>query len=136
MPLSTRVEDLGSKKLISVDADDTVYAAVALMAKADVGGVVVAKGGSPVGIVTERDIMRKITLPGLDPKQTLAKEIMSSPLVTIEAGRSLSDATSLMQERKIRRLLVEDRGKIIGIFTQRDLEKALFDYFMEVASMG
>lgn len=136
MPLSTKVEDLASRRIVSVDEADTVYKAVTLMAEANIGGIVVTRSGAPVGILTERDLMRKITLPGLDPKKVLAKDIMSAPLVTIRAGESLSDATLLMQEKKIRRLLVEDKGKVVGIFTQRDLERALFDYFMEVASIS
>ena len=62
-------------------------------------------------------------------------EIMSSPLVTIQTDASLRDAATLMQDRRIRRLLVQEKDEIVGILTQRDLERALLDYFLAASSM-
>ena len=99
----------------------------------NVGSVLVTDSGDYVGLVTERDLIRKIIASGKDPSTTMLEGIMSRPLITIDADEGLGDATSLMLERRIRRLLVTDKGRIIGIFTQRDLQQKTIDVFRSIA---
>lgn len=135
MPASERVEDIANKNIISVDENQSVYDAVTLMVTESIGAIVVTSMGRPIGIITERDLAKKIILKGLDPKNVVARELMSSPLVTIDASASLGDAAILLQEKRIRRLLVQKGNEIIGIFTQRDLERALLDYFLAISKL-
>ena len=80
----------------------------------------------PLGIITERDVVR--ILGKLDPKllQTPLRSLMSKPLITVEQSASINDATKIMNNKKIRRLVVIDKtNKMIGILTQRDIFKAI-----------
>jgi len=135
MPISATVRDVTTRKLVSVDENDAVYDAVVLMTTEDIGAIIVTSVRKPVGILTERDLMKKVLLEGLDPKNTKVGEVMSAPLITIRSNASLGEATQLMQLRKIRRLLVEEKGRIVGIITQRDLERGTLEYFSALTGM-
>jgi len=135
MPITTTVESIAKNNIISVDENATVHDAIFLMVEQNIGSVVVTSAGQPKGIITERDLMRKVILQGMDVKKAPAKEIMSTPLITIVASAHIGEAATLMFEKKIRRLLVTKDGKIVGIFTQRDLEAAALDYFLAVSRM-
>jgi CBS domain-containing protein len=136
MPISATVKDIAARKLITVDETDAVYAAVVLMTTEDIGAIVVTSVRKPVGILTERDLMKRVVLQGRDPKNTKVAEVMSTPLITIGSSASLGEATRLMQDRKIRRLLVEEKGRIVGIITQRDLERGMLDYFSALTGVA
>jgi len=136
MPISATVKDIATRKLISVDETDSVYDAVVLMTTEDIGAIVVNSVRTPVGILTERDLMKKVVLEGLDPKNTKVGEVMSAPLITIRSDASFGEATQLMQDRKIRRLLLVENGKFVGIITQRDLERGTLDSFSALTAMA
>ena len=136
MPISATVKDIATRKLIVVDENDSVYDAVVMMTAEDIGAIVVASVREPVGILTERDLMKKVVLEERDPKNTKVGEVMSKPLITIRSDASFGEATQLMQERKIRRLLVEEDGKIVGIITQRDLERGTLDSFSALTGLA
>jgi len=91
----------------------------------DVGAVVVESGGLPVGIITERDILQRVVKAGKDPARTLAREVMTSPITSIEVNKNLGDALKLMREKNVRRLAVMKSGRLIGIVTERRLLDAL-----------
>jgi CBS domain-containing protein len=96
------------------------------MAKESADCVVLVEGEKPLGVLTERDLVIKILSDGLDPDKVLARDIMSTALITIAPGASMSDAARLMSEHKIRRLLVVDgRGSLVGIASADDLAKVL-----------
>jgi CBS domain-containing protein len=82
-------------------------------------------GGQPVGIITEKDILQRVVRPGKDPARTLAREVMTSPILNIEVNRSVSDALKLMREKNVRRLGVTRGGRLIGIVTERRVLDAL-----------
>ena len=129
------VKDVATRKLISVDENDSIYDAVVLMTAENIGAIVITSLKKAVGILTERDLMKKVILEGLDSKNTKVGEVMSSPLITIRSDASIGEATQLMQLRKIRRLLVEDEDRIVGIITQRDLERGTLEYFSALTGM-
>jgi CBS domain-containing protein len=112
-----------SKTVRTVSARQPVSAAVAVMTKHDIGSVVVLKDGAPLGIITERDVMRHLvgkTSRNLDkPSEALA----SKPLVTVPPDTEIWEAFMMMLRRKIRRLPVMQAGKLVGIVTERDLFK-------------
>ena len=134
-PISINVGSIAKRKIISLDIKKTVKDAAKVMVNSDIGAVVVSDSGKLVGIVTERDILRKVTATSRDASSIRLGSIMSSPLVTIEASQGLGEATSLMLEKKIRRLLVVDQGKLIGFLTQRDLQEKVYDVFQALRSI-
>jgi CBS domain-containing protein len=130
--IAVTVRDIVQPNIVSLDGKKTVKDAAALMVQNDIGSVVVTSSDNPVGIVTERDILKKVTFYSKDPSTMTLDSIMSSPLVTIDSNEGLGEATLIMMDKKIRRLLATDRGKIIGIFTQRDLQNKVLDVFISL----
>lgn len=110
---------------VSVLFSDSVSTVVERMVTYDIGAVVVEQGGRPVGIITEKDILARVLREDRDPRGTYAYQVMSSPLVTVEADTPLSEALKLMRDRKIRRLVVTRRGVLAGIVTERRILYAL-----------
>jgi CBS domain-containing protein len=90
------------------------------MEEKNISSVIVAEGGMPVGIVTERDLVRKVIIKDLDAKSPVST-IMSSPLVTVSKEENISSAAELMMKKKIRRLPVVDKGKLMGIVTETNI---------------
>jgi len=109
--------------------DQNIMSACNIMYANNIGSVIIVthdKSGGPLGIITERDVVR--ILGKLEPNmlQTPLKSLMSKPLITIEQTASINDATKIMNNKKIRRLVVIDKNnKMIGILTQRDIFKAI-----------
>jgi CBS domain-containing protein len=104
---------------------DSASSIVDKMIVNNIGAIIIMSGGNPVGIITERDIIEKVTKAGRDPSRIRAEEIMSSPLISIEADKTIMDALILMREKKIRRLGVTRKGRLIGIVTERRVLDAL-----------
>jgi CBS domain-containing protein len=123
MGLLESLEDHVSQYMASdfarVGADESIYHAAMVMKEAGSTEAVVTKGESPVGIITERDILYKIVAAGLIPQQVKAKDVMSAPLETIDESAKVRDAIAKMSSLGIRRLGVTRNGKIIGMVTQK-----------------
>lgn len=126
--LSVRVRAAMSKNIVSVEAERSIRSSVKTMVKNDLGSVVVTKDGEPVGIVTERDIMKSIGY-GKVNLDTQVGEIMSKPLISVGSDATLGEAADMMIKRKVRRLLVKEDSKYVGIITQRDLQRLMTDTF-------
>ena len=121
MVLDVKVDSIARRDLVTVDEAASVALAAKLMRDRDLGSLVVTGKGLPVGIVTERDMLRKVLADARDPRSTKVSDVMSSPGVSIEHDQSLNQAIDLMNRRRVRRMLVTENGKIVGIFTQRDV---------------
>jgi CBS domain-containing protein len=108
---------------VIVYADDAVRDAAKLMRDKQVGSVIVAETeGEPVGILTEWDLLtRVLAFSGRDIERTRVREVMSSPLVKIDAGARMQDALRIMINRGLRRLAVMENGKLVGIVTQSQI---------------
>lgn len=123
------VSNLMNPKVQTDFEDQNIMSACNIMYANNIGSVIIVthdKSGGPLGIITERDVVR--ILGKLDPNllQTPLKSLMSKPLITIEQTASINDATKIMNNKKIRRLVVIDKNnKMIGILTQRDIFKAI-----------
>ena len=117
------------RPIVSLDKGKSARDGAQKMLELKIGSVVVSDGGELVGIVTERDLLEKVIAAGKDPAKTSLGDVMSSPLITIEARAGLGEATSMMLQRNIRRLIATENGKIVGIFTQRDLQGKVYDVF-------
>ena len=129
------VRHIMRKNIISVKNNASVVEAASVMVKNDIGSVVVTKDGKPVGILTEKDIVKNCCARKLCGGDLKVEEIMSTPLITIEADASLGEAALLMSRNKIRRLLVTEKGKIVGIITEKDVLRGTLSYFESVVSI-
>lgn len=116
------VRDVMSKNVRVVRPDSSAKEVVATMNKFDIGSVVVVQGDRPVGIITERDILRRIVEPCLAPETLTARQIMTSPVVTIDENASINEAAKLMAKKGIKRLLVtRNNDELVGIITFTDI---------------
>jgi CBS domain-containing protein len=115
------VRDVMSKDVKVVRLDSSVKEVVATMNKFDIGSIVVVQGGRPVGIITERDILRRIVEPCLAPETLTARQVMSSPVLTINETASLDEAAKLMANKNVKKLPVMDKQKLVGVVTLTDI---------------
>jgi CBS domain-containing protein len=119
--MTAPVEDLMSKKVVSVDSTSTAFDMAREMLNHDIGCVVVLENRKVIGIATKSDIIREAVIKRLDAQKITAKSVMTKPVVTIEAGNTLSDASAVMSKNNITKLPVIDRGELVGIITSTDL---------------
>ncbi|MEM3442538.1 MAG: CBS domain-containing protein [Candidatus Bathyarchaeia archaeon] len=115
------VRDVMSKDVRVVSTANTMKEVVATMNKFDIGSIVVVQGDRPVGIITERDILRKIVEPCLAPETLTARQVMTSPVLTINENATLEEAAKLMAKKRVKRLPVMNNGKLVGIVTFTDV---------------
>ena len=121
METAIPVRDVMTRPVITADANIDVLTAAKRMALANVGCLIVVSGEKPIGILTERDLVKKIVAKATDPQAVKVGEVMSSPLVTISPEASLRDAASLMLKSGVKRLPVTSNGRLVGIITDTDL---------------
>mgnify|MGYP002399829126 CR=1 FL=1 len=123
------VSNLMNPKVQTDFEDQNIRSACNIMYANDIGCVIIvtnANERNPVGIITERDVVRILGKLNPDLLQTPLRMLMSRPLITIEESASMNDATKLMHDRKIRRLVaVNKNNKMTGILTQRDIFNAI-----------
>ncbi|HSG83944.1 MAG: CBS domain-containing protein [Nitrosopumilus sp.] len=118
------IGDVMTKSVISVDATLTVNETAKMMEDAKVGAVIVMEDNVPVGIVTDRDFSVKVAAHAYQITEPV-KQIMSSPLFSINSDESVRIAADLMHERKIRKLPVIEDEKVVGIITATDIVNLL-----------
>ena len=117
------VRDIMAKNVKTVRTDDSVHDAVVKMNKFDVGSVIVVNN-RPVGIITSKNVLTRVVEPRLDAGTVRVKDIMSSPLITIEPDAAVEDAAKLMAKKRIKKLVVMDQDKIQGIISTSDIVRA------------
>lgn len=120
------------KKFITAAPDKTVSQAARLMATKDAGAVLVVEGDQLIGIFTERDVVFRVIALGLDPKETLLREVMTADPKTLGPTQSYGHALVIMQENGFRHVPVVEEGQAIGIISSRnamdpDLEEFVAD---------
>ena len=108
-----------SKEYARIGEDESVHLAAVAMQKAGTTEAIVMKGESPMGIITERDILYMVVAAGLSPQQVKSRDVMSSPLETIDEFASVGEAISKMSKLGLRRLVVTRVGKLVGLVTQK-----------------
>lgn len=113
------VKDIMTKEVITIETTKTIFDAAELMTEKGLGCLIVVIKGFPVGIITERDIVRRIVAKraSLDIK---VKEVMTKTLITVEPNTSLKEAARVMSSNKIRRLPVLEKNKLVGIVVSSD----------------
>ncbi|UVS69561.1 CBS domain-containing protein [Nitrososphaera viennensis] len=122
---SIPVSSIMTKGVRTAGEDQTIRAVAEMMDKHGIGSVVITDSkGLPSGIITERDIVRLVGSPKTS-LAALAKSVMKKPVITADAMMSLKDALQTMQAKDIRRLPVVEKGKMIGIVTDKDIFRAI-----------
>lgn len=120
-----------TRPIITEDENTLVTKIAEDMDELGIGSVVITAEGKPAGIITERDIALKILLNDRKASEVKAKEIMASPLTTIEPEASADEACKLAAKRRIKRLPVVENGMLIGIVSIRDLLTRKPEYVRE-----
>jgi len=116
------VRDVMSSPVITMDEDETSNKAAVAMEKNDVGAIIVtSKSGKSIGIITERDLVIRVLAKNVKPDTIKAKEIMTTPLVTIEPEATITEAARRMNRLDIRRLGVIYKGNLVGIISSKDI---------------
>ena len=119
--MSLKLEDVMVEDVITVEEKATIKKAVELMNKHEIGCLIVVKKGKPAGIVTERDMLKRILQESKDPEKIKVNEIMSKPLIVGKPQMDIEDAVKLMFKRNIKKLPVADEGHLVGLVTLTDL---------------
>jgi CBS domain-containing protein len=120
--VSDILDDKGHE-VLQIEADATVFEAVQRMVEANVGSLLVGDRGQHVGIVTERDYLRRIALERRDDERTAVRDVMSSPLVVVTPDTSIDECMAVMTDRRIRHVPVVDEGIVVGIVSIGDVVK-------------
>ena len=111
-----------NRKLTTTGIEATVAKAAKAMCHDQVGSVIILNNNKPIGIVTEEDIACKVVALDLKPSTVHVNDIMSTPLITVSADKTVGDAAKMMVKHKVRRLpIIDEHHKVIGIVTVRDL---------------
>ena len=116
------VKDFMTTNVVTIDVNKTTLEAAKLMHQQDVGDLVVMDGVEAKGIVTERDLVRRV-IAMKKPLDTKVSEVMSNPLITIDEDAPLRDAARLMVKYKIRRLPVTKKSVLVGIIATNDFAR-------------
>ncbi|MGQ9460843.1 MAG: CBS domain-containing protein [Candidatus Bathyarchaeaceae archaeon] len=116
------VKDVMTSPVTTVDEDATIDKAAQLMAEDHIGCILVtSKEGKPLGIITESDLVTRVLAKNIQPNKLTAKEVMTSPLITIDPDETLSEAARRMSQLNIRRLGVMYKGNLVGIISSKDI---------------
>ncbi len=136
---------LGNKPPLIVTPDATVLEAAHALTERHVGAAAVLDGAKLIGVVTERDVLRKIVAAERDPKTIRVRDIMSSPAMSVSLNTSVATAAALMRENHIRHLVVlDERETVVGILALRyvlydildDLERNVGDLIGYIMADG
>ena len=119
----SEILDAKGHDVLRVDAAASVLEAVERMVEANVGSLIVTNDGEDVGIVTERDYLRRVTLEGRTDNETPVREIVSSPLIIATPDTTIDACKALMTDRRIRHVPVVQDGKVVGIISIGDIVK-------------
>lgn len=120
-----QVRDIMNKRVITISKEKTCLDAASLLQEKDISFLVVAEGQNPVGIISESDFVRKLIVKNRLAADVPVSEIMSPKFRWVEPTTSIEDAVQKMLNNNIRRLLVLENEKLVGVITQTDLASHL-----------
>jgi CBS domain-containing protein len=121
--VSLRVEDVMVKEVITVDEELTVKEAAEIMNRFEIGCLIGVRKGKAIGILTERDVLKRVVAQGRDASKTRVKDAMTSPLVIAEPRMDLAEAVKLMFQMKIKKLPVVDGKRLVGLVSLTDIAR-------------
>lgn len=109
------------REVHTTEPEAATFEALETMVRHNIGALVVTRGDALAGIITERDLLRRVVLEGRDPKATRVREVMSEQLVCTDPGQSVEDCMAVMTQARVRHLPVMEHGRLAGIVTIGDL---------------
>jgi len=121
--VSLKVEDVMVKEVITIDDESTVKEAADVMNKFEIGCLIAVRKGKAVGIVTERDLLKRVVAEARNTNKTTVRAIMTSPLVVVEPQMELEEAVKMMFQMKIKKLPVVDVKRLVGLVTLTDIAR-------------
>ncbi len=122
MPL--KLEEIMTTDVVTVKTSVTVEKAVNLMNRHEIGCLVVVNSRKPIGMVTERDILKRVVPQLKKSEKTRISDVMSKPLITAAPATQVGEAAKLMFKRKIKKLPVVEDGQLVGLVTLTDLVRS------------
>jgi CBS domain-containing protein len=138
------VSSIMTPNVITVNEKQSLREGSKVMYQHNIGGLIVlmdtsnndsAEIDKPIGIITERDIARLVAFSSTLSTDTAISEVMSKPLITINQNSSIKEVTDLMQQNGIRRLpIVDNKGKLVGIITAKDIIRSLMEFLKSLMS--
>ena len=121
--VTLKVEDVMTREVITVDENATVKEAAKLMDKKGISCLIALKKGRAIGIITERDLLKRVIVEARDPEKTKVVKVMSSPLEVVAFGTDLEEALRLMLKKKIKKLAVVDKESLLGLVSLTDIAR-------------
>ena len=119
--MSLEVQDVMVRKVITVQENASLKEAITIMNKHELGCLIVCKNQRPVGIITERDLLKKVLVNIPEMTQIKVQQIMSTPVSSIKQDVEIGQAVGLMVERKIKKLPITHNGNLVGLVTLTDV---------------
>ena len=130
------VRDVMTRDVIVVDPDRTILDAAKRMTAKKIGGLVVVEYGRPIGLLTDRDILWKVTSKEKNPSKVLVRDIMTSPVATVSPLTTLRAAARVMLEMNTRWVVVTRLDNVEGIITASDLTQGFLETFARASKRG
>ena len=121
--MPSRVEDVMVREVVTVNENSSVKEAAEVMNKFEIGSVIVVNEGKTVGIVTERDVLKRVVAESKDAKKTRVGDVMTSPLVVVGPKIELEEAVKLMFQMKIKKLPVVEGKRLVGLLSLTDVAR-------------
>ena len=115
------MRDVMVEKIITTTKEATIEDAVNLMNKHEIGCLVAVENGKPVGIITERDLLKRALAKSKEIRNMKVSEIMSTPIISVDPAMEIEEATKLMLQKKIKKLPIVEKGKLLGLVTLTDI---------------
>ncbi len=116
-----KVENIMVEDVVTVEADEVATKAVELMNKHEIGCLIVTKHGKPIGLVTERDLLKRVLAKSKKPAKLKIWQIMSAPLIIGDLNTDIEDTIKFMLKMKIKKLPIVKSGKLLGLVTLTDI---------------
>jgi CBS domain-containing protein len=115
------VKDIMTKDVRVAGPDSSVRDVVAAMNRFNIGSIIVVQDNKPVGVISERDVLRRVVEPCLSPETIPASQIMTCPVITIPESASVAEVVKIMAEKRVRKIPVIKKERLVGIITYTDI---------------
>ena len=119
--MSIQIRNIMVREVVTTRIDSTVEEAVKLMNDHEIGCLIVTQNNEPIGILTERDLLKRILAKSKDLKTMKVEEMMSKPLISVEPNAQLGDVSRIMFERNIKKMPIIKKGELLGLVTLTDI---------------
>ena len=125
MDIMDQIRDIMRKNVITIEHDKNALEAACLISEKDISFLVIMENGSPIGVLSESDFVRRLAADDKKSSEVMISEIMSRKFRWVEPETKIEDAIQKMLNNNIRRLIILENGKLVGVITQTDLTEFL-----------